>query len=189
MFSLRCLLPKHVWQPPVREHLNSLRQFFCVPPCHFNVRYQAWIKRDKLLYKEYLYLNRLESVAWELKIQRSEILFCFSYFSRNQEANNIKIDRNAFSLSLLHIILNRKDVKLTGLHDVFYLKGNCLSMPTNRDTTLQVKGLTDKSWKRSLWRIVDIGKRVWPQEQSNTKETPTEMLWSTSRIMTHKKMY
>lgn len=48
------------------------------------------------------------SKAWHgnWKFKGQKFYFVFLIFSGNQEANNTKIDRNTFSLSLLHIILS-----------------------------------------------------------------------------------
>lgn len=44
---------------------------------------------------------------WTFKGQKFYFVLFF-YFSRHQETNNTKIDRNTFTLSLLHIIPSRK---------------------------------------------------------------------------------
>ena len=138
--------------------------------------YQSRAKKDKIPRKEYLCLNCLGSLARSLKIQRSKILLCFSYFLRNQEARNTEIDRNTFSLSLLHIILSRKHVRLTGFCDFFFPEGEYAK---NKDTTF-----ADKRTSRQIIKGGHYagGSTMEDMSDLDSKRTQTEGYTGRSRV-------
>lgn len=152
-----CAISKH------EVLINGLRTRSCTKTIYVLIALKAWHSN------------------WKFKGQKCSLVFpIFQEIKRPTTQRLIEIH---FLVSLAHYSKWRKVSGWTRLCDGSIQRWTCHWMPTNRDTALEVRRLTDKSWKRSLWRDVNTGRdtltstaiKTWMKAQPGCHDSPAKL--------------